>query len=230
MVPDGRGGVFLVKSTYDDNRYIRTRVYHVDSLGQSIWSVGQVFLPNYPTLAAFNDGSGGIVLILSEYDRAARFDYQGNSLWLGQPITTIGDPQNLGPIRSDGDWRGGAIIPFWSLSGGIKAQHTGRDGAVGIITRVVEQNAFPIAIELAQNYPNPFNAITQIEFHITERDFVTLKVYDVLGRETATLVNAVLQPGSYKMSWDGSGNASGIYLCQLQLGNRNIVRKMILLQ
>jgi hypothetical protein len=69
---------------------------------------------------------------------------------------------------------------------------------------------------LAQNYPNPFNPTTKIEFQIPTQAFVQLKVFDLLGREVATLVNEELTPGSYDRVFDGSGLASGIYLIRLK--------------
>ncbi len=72
---------------------------------------------------------------------------------------------------------------------------------------------------LLQNYPNPFNPTTNIEFRIGNFGFVSLKVYDLLGREVATLVNEELKPGSYRRVFGGSGLASGVYLYRLRAGS-----------
>jgi hypothetical protein len=233
MVPDARGGVFYVKSTYDDNNFLRTRVYHVDSLGNSIWSVGHVYYPGLRTRAAFHDGSGGIVLLLGNtYDLASRHDYSGRSLWPDAPITTISDPGNIGVTGgAGGDNRGGAIVPFWSFSGGIKAIHTGRNGVVGIITAIDPQRSEPVSFDLKQNYPNPFNPSTTIVYEITKTERVDLKVFDILGQEVATLVDELGHPGIHEVLWNGSGVASGVYYYRLKTESGGVVvRKMLLVR
>lgn len=83
---------------------------------------------------------------------------------------------------------------------------------------------------LSQNYPNPFNPTTNIEFQIPQNGFVTLKVYDALGREAATLVNEQMNGGSYKTTFDGNGLASGIYFYRLVAGNYSEFKKMNLIK
>ena len=83
---------------------------------------------------------------------------------------------------------------------------------------------------LYQNYPNPFNPKTVIKYELLSRDFVTLKIYDVLGNEVATLVNEEKDAGEYKTSFDGLNLASGIYVYRLSVGNNHLSRKMILLK
>jgi len=81
---------------------------------------------------------------------------------------------------------------------------------------------------LSQNYPNPFNPSTTISFAIPNSEFVTLKVYDVLGREVATLVNENLNAGSYSYNFDASNLTSGVYFYKLQAGRYSETKKMIL--
>jgi hypothetical protein len=83
---------------------------------------------------------------------------------------------------------------------------------------------------LDQNYPNPFNPSTSIKFNIPEKDFVTLKVYDVLGNEMATLVNGIKEAGNYEVNFDAGQLATGVYIYKLQSGNLVDTRKMILLK
>ena len=86
---------------------------------------------------------------------------------------------------------------------------------------------------LRQNYPNPFNPITTIEYSIpqySKEDFVELKIYDLLGQEIAILSNELKKPGNYKVTFDGSNLASGIYFCRLQTNNFSTTKKMILLK
>ena len=81
-----------------------------------------------------------------------------------------------------------------------------------------------------QNYPNPFNPITTIKYSIAEQGLVTLKVYDILGKEISTLVNDFKTAGSYEVNFDASQYSSGMYLYKLTAGNYNKVKKMILMK
>ena len=83
---------------------------------------------------------------------------------------------------------------------------------------------------LGQNYPNPFNPSTTIRFRIAESGLVSLKVFDILGREVATLVNEVKPAGNYEVEFDGGELASGIYFYRLKAGGFTQTRKAILLK
>jgi len=88
----------------------------------------------------------------------------------------------------------------------------------------------PDKISLSQNYPNPFNPNTIIKFQINKNSFVSLKIYDVLGIEVATVVNKFIKAGEYETTFKGSGFTSGIYFYKLTAGNFSETRKMILLK
>ncbi len=83
---------------------------------------------------------------------------------------------------------------------------------------------------LYQNYPNPFNPKTVIKYSLLSRDFVSLKIFDALGNEIATLVNEEKEAGDYSLVFNGSNLASGIYLYRLTVGQNQLNRKMILLK
>lgn len=106
--------------------------------------------------------------------------------------------------------------------------HTVKFSAV--ITDVLDQAEMPTLLALHQNYPNPFNPSTNIRFEVGGLGLVSLKVYDVLGREVATLVNEAKAPGSYEVTWDAEGLASGLYLYRLQAGSYSETRKLVLLR
>ncbi|MBI5471921.1 MAG: T9SS type A sorting domain-containing protein [Ignavibacteriae bacterium] len=106
---------------------------------------------------------------------------------------------------------------------------------------VAEHNASPREYALLQNYPNPFNPTTTIKYQIPNSNrqmgfgvsylgFVSLKVFDILGREVAMLVNEVKQPGTYSVQWDASGIASGVYLYRLQAGSFVQTKKLVVLR
>ena len=83
---------------------------------------------------------------------------------------------------------------------------------------------------LSQNYPNPFNPTTIIEFSVPSNEYVSLKIYDILGREVATLVNEQKSVGNYKVTFNASNLASGIYFYTIKAGSFNKVRKMLLIK
>lgn len=94
---------------------------------------------------------------------------------------------------------------------------------------IIGQNGqSPEAYSLSQNYPNPVNPNTVISYQLPVNNFVTLKVYDILGREVETLVNKELKAGTYEVAWDGSKYSSGIYLYKLTVGDFTETKKMIL--
>lgn len=84
--------------------------------------------------------------------------------------------------------------------------------------------------ELSQNFPNPFNPVTSIKFSIPEMNFVSLKIYDVTGKEIKTLVNSVKPAGTYQISWNAENNPSGVYFYTLRAGNFSQTKKMLLLK
>ncbi len=83
---------------------------------------------------------------------------------------------------------------------------------------------------LYQNYPNPFNPSTKIKFAISSRQFVTIKVYDILGNEVATLVNEEKPAGNYEVEFEGGELSSGIYFYQIKSGSFVQTKKMILIK
>jgi hypothetical protein len=96
----------------------------------------------------------------------------------------------------------------------------------------IEDNAasVPTYYVLRQNYPNPFNPSTTIEFTIPKTGFVTLIIYDILGKKVATLVSETLTAGSYEYQWDASGLASGVYFYRLEAGQFSQTKKLLLLR
>jgi hypothetical protein len=88
----------------------------------------------------------------------------------------------------------------------------------------------PDKYELSQNYPNPFNPTTNLEFGISDLGFVSLKIYDLSGKEVASLVNEVKPAGYYSVKFDGSNLPSGIYFYTFKAGDYNATKKMTLIK
>jgi photosystem II stability/assembly factor-like uncharacterized protein len=88
----------------------------------------------------------------------------------------------------------------------------------------------PASYSLNQNYPNPFNPVTNVEFGIPFQGIVTLKVFDMLGKEIATLINSSLNPGQYEIQFNGSNYASGVYFYRLTAGEFTDTKRMMLVK
>jgi hypothetical protein len=89
----------------------------------------------------------------------------------------------------------------------------------------------PCSFAMHQNYPNPFNPSTTICFDLPKQATVTLKIYDMLGREAATLINGeTIQAGTTSRVWNASKMASGVYFCKLVAGSYTSVKKLLLLK
>jgi len=88
----------------------------------------------------------------------------------------------------------------------------------------------PQAYALHQNYPNPFNPATIISFDVPQKSFVSLRVFDALGREVAILASEELPAGAYTRNWSASDKPSGIYFCCLQAGSFTATKKLVLLK
>ena len=102
-----------------------------------------------------------------------------------------------------------------------------KDEVLGV--QVVD-NVKPASYVLEQNYPNPFNPTTNIKFALTNAGFTTLKVYDMLGREVATLVNENLAAGTYNVNFDAANLTTGIYVYELRSGSVKLSKKMMLVK
>ena len=88
----------------------------------------------------------------------------------------------------------------------------------------------PSRLPVVQNYPNPFNPSTNIRYEVNSAEFVSLKVYDVLGNKVATLIHEEMAPGSYDITFDASRLSSGIYFYTLHAGSFVQTKKMILIK
>jgi len=119
--------------------------------------------------------------------------------------------------------RNGTIAPWWVLMGArINGKEYGK-------LLSVEENAsqLPESFSLSQNYPNPFNPSTTIEYQLPQRTFVLLKIYDILGREVATLVNEEKNAGVFKITWNASHFSSGVYFLRMTADQFSSAKKLL---
>jgi hypothetical protein len=173
-----------------------------------------------------NIGNGNNLIGGEPQDSELDFLNSVNLSSLGEP-TTSGGPWNTPNLQNIRDKtypyiiRATAGLLFWF---GIET---------GIITDVEDDNlqtSNPSQFTISQNYPNPFNPSTSIQYTVSNRQFVSLKVYDILGNEVATLINSEKPAGVYEVEWNASNVPSGVYFYQLQTEGYVENKKMILMK
>jgi hypothetical protein len=114
----------------------------------------------------------------------------------------------------------------------------GTGGEMGVYRRPLSEltgilqitNEVPHQFSLSQNYPNPFNPSTYIKFDVSKGSFVTLKIFDALGREVAILVNEDLKPGTYEADWNASNYSSGVYFYTMRTEGYTQTKRMVLIK
>lgn len=161
-----------------------------------------------------------------EVDRIAGWD---GSRWfaLGSGINELLDEGEIVDAIVSGQkdvFAGG----FFLAAGGKPSQNIAR--WTQTISAVESQEKIPARFHLQQNYPNPFNPVTTIRYTLASSQFVTLKIYDIRGREVVTLLQRTQTAGSYKLSFDAGHLASGVYFYRLAGRNFSETRKMILIK
>jgi hypothetical protein len=118
--------------------------------------------------------------------------------------------------------------------GGYNASSVGTANFVitgcGVVTGISTNPGLPKEYSLSQNYPNPFNPVTKISFDIPKNGFVSVRIYDVLGKEVKTLVNEVKTAGSYIVDFDASSFSSGTYFYRLESNGFVATKKMMLIK
>ncbi len=240
LVVDSQGRIFATGRNWTGglNHHMFTIAYAPN--GDTLWTAvydGQ--LGNDVALAIALDSTGSVIVTgysdqgtLHKTDIVTiAYDVDGHLLWM----------QRFNGPASSYDY-GNAIVVDRAGSIYVAGQSvragTGVDFAVIKYVNsgdAVEENPGYLAaqFDLGQNYPNPFNPSTTIGYRVEgrgERVWVTLKVYDIIGREVATLVNERKQPGSYAVRFDAGGLASGVYLYRLTAGSFAESKKMVVVR
>jgi len=142
----------------------------------------------------------------------------GGVNWFNQPTPTYENLFSITFINPNTGWAVGSNGTILKTSSGIQ---------VGI--NQLEQNV-PKNFFLSQNYPNPFNPKTKIKYSITSAQYISLKVYNILGKEITTLINERQNAGNYEVTFDGSDLSSGIYFYKLEAESFVETKRMMLLK
>lgn len=132
-------------------------------------------------------------------------------------------PSNSGYNHITKGRNGGLRLWAARIDGGISV-YNGPTGIKNISTNT------PREFKLHQNHPNPFNPVTTINYELPVASYVRLTINDIIGKETAVLINQMIQPGTYEVEWDASNYPSGVYFYKLIAGDYSESRKMILLK
>jgi len=248
-VTDGKGGVIV---NWNDFRNGPSSPFNIDiyaqrfdSLGNMKWTENGINVCDAPLSQNNNksvsDGNFGAIITWDDrragtsiYDiYAQRIDSNGVLKWSPDDVLVSNATGNqLKPqIVKTSD---GAILCFEDTRAGssdynlytMKIQDYG--GPVNV-TPIANQIT-PDNIYLAQNYPNPFNPVTNIKFSLPASNFVSLKIYNALGKEVSSLINEKLSAGAYEVKFDGSNLSSGVYYYKLVSDDFSLVRNMLLIK
>jgi hypothetical protein len=242
-VSDASGGAIITWWTdhaSDDDVFAQ----RVNASGAVQWATDGVAVSagtgdrNLPMITG--DGSGGAIIAWNDgrfttaVIFAQRFSASGVGQWRADDVGLAASGYSqLQGIVGYGD--GGAVIAFMDTRSGayedIYVQQVDGDGRLGVTTGVQNpEGPMPDVFRLDQNYPNPFNPGTTIRYQLPARSRVTLRVFDLLGREIATLVDLLEEPGYKSVAFDGSGLTSGVYYLRLQADDHVGTRKLLLLR
>ena len=251
IMNDGNGGAIISWQVNSSGNDYDIYVQRIDANGLVQWTVNGVAIctaghhQQDPTI--ISDGNDGAIITWEDqrsginYDiYAQRIDANGVVQWVtdGVAISTATYDQIYPKLASDGS--GGAIITWQDYrvaypdSVDIYAQQVNTDGNLGVVSDIAQEPGIANNFVLLQNYPNPFNPSTRIQYQVSSNSQVSLKIYDVLGKEVATLVNEEKPVGIYEVKWNGvsaiGGYASGVYFYQLKAGEFISTKKMILMK
>ncbi len=168
---------------------------------------------------SISDGSGEMNILREGLNTYSPI--QGDTIYPGTTILKVGD--KFTKLRG---------IVYYSFNRYKIVPRTNADFGAFISVSVGDDrsNLIPNEYYLSNNYPNPFNPKTIIEYSLPKEGLVTLKVYNIIGQEVATLKNEIQKPGSYRLHFDGSKLASGVYFYRLQTSNFNQIKKMMLIK
>lgn len=219
---------------YQSERYGKTFTYDIPVNGEGPYIVKLHFAEVHFTAAGkrvFNvdveDGQG----TLSDFDIVAEAGAQRAIVKTFDDIVVSDSVLTLAFGASKNNAKVSAIEVF-AVGDGALGDIASAAGKTAVVIGDLAQQApeLPKEFALDQNYPNPFNPTTTIAFSLPEARNVSLKVYDMLGREVANLVERNLEAGQHKFSWDASNLASGTYLYRMVAGNFTSVKTMVLVK
>jgi len=187
-----------------------------------------VFVSSQDTITTWNNLSSGMANSI-----VYNFAVRGFNVFAGTPsgVYLSSDTGDWVSVGLTADSVEALAITDTSIFAGTPSGGVWRESLSSIPTDVkTGKGNLPLSYALYQNYPNPFNPSTVISYQLPTYTNVTLKIYDVLGREVETLVDTKQQAGAHIVRFDGSRFASGVYFYRLTAGSSSFTRKMLLLK
>ena len=211
----------------------KTSIIKLDRNGNVLWyrvyPEGRSATDNYPVIvldSIYNVYTTAISTATGAADYAAiKYDSSGNQIYT---VTYNNSSTGFEYVYDLALGKNGDLYLTGEFSANGRCYGTVKFSPV--ITGIEVNNYNPFEYKLEQNYPNPFNPVTHLEFGISKLGFVSLKVYDILGKEVKALVNEIRPAGTYSVSFDGSNLSSGVYYYRLESGSFTEVKRMVLLK
>ena len=182
----------------------------------------------------------------------------GGISWTQKNISGIGDLEGIGFINENTGWIAARSVEKYTTDGGATWQTVDIGGQINRFqffgdtlgyasgqtiykytkkpaTKIVEENYTPESFFLSQNYPNPFNPSTTIQYTLPDPAQVTIRIYDGLGKELRTILDAYQTSGTHKVKWDGKDAngisvASGFYIYRIDAGGKAESKMMVLMK
>ena len=170
-----------------------------------------------------SDGTGGTNLFAGTYDGGVFLSVNNGTSWTAESTGLMNTDVRALALSPASDGTGGMNL-FAGTSGGVwRRPLSEMMTSVETLSTKVPTNS-----GLDQNYPNPFNPTTTISFRLPSQSYVSLKVFNSLGREVSILLEKKLSAGTYVERWDAQGLPSGVYFCRLQTGSFTETKKILL--
>jgi hypothetical protein len=215
--------------------------------GTKLWpSTGFVFKPldanSFAYLSTYSrDTSVMVYYVESTFGsnnglvKAFKTNRNGTMLWGGgNIITPCSSTSSKGRMSTGVNQNNMSILAFSDGridAAGMYAQNVNYNGTFGPPTGIINLGTTnPEKYQLFQNYPNPFNPTTNIKYQIANNSLVSIKIYDLLGKEIETLVDENQSPGTYEVIWNAEKYSSGVYFYKLISGNYSEVKRMMLIK
>jgi hypothetical protein len=223
----GRGGGMIAVFGATINTRDNVVWGNMQTTGGQVAAVSAFALVTYSNIEGGFTGQGNINLLPQFTDTSFYLQSISPCIDAGDTSVAFNDPPNPN----------NPALAEWPARGGLRNDMGAYGGPLGrIIAGVLtsaggeEEENVPAKFDLSQNYPNPFNPGTVIDFQLPTASFVSLKVFDILGREVTTLAEGFMQPGSHTSVWNAGGTASGIYIYKLSAGESSVMKKLILIK
>jgi hypothetical protein len=175
------------------------------------------------SIAVSHDGTGDTNIFVGTWGGGVFFSTDNGAHWTNIHSASMNPWDWTVTVSPDG--KGGKDLLVGTEGGGAW-----RRPLSDINTNVKQLSSQPKRFTLSQNYPNPFNPTTTISYELPKESFVSLKVFDLLGREVTTLVSEEMSAGSYSRQWNATNIPSGIYFYRLQAGSFCETKKLVLLK